>query len=199
VDAADGAGRTLLQAWMRRTGDGLYELRHEADRYVAPGELARLDGPAALLEVARTAASGAYRPLRAAPDLRRGWWLESASGGDLWEALSALYPADVVRWHQLREGALPVVPFPATAARQSGLYAGVGELRGEALGRAVGECCGGCLRTPLWAPVASPPPRGAELVPCHEACSLFVSLAREALEEASAPEPALSTTPRTAA
>jgi sirohydrochlorin cobaltochelatase len=165
---------------------------------VEAGALAPLAGPGSLLEVARTTASGAYRRLRASPDLRRGWRLEAASGADLWEALSALYPADALRWHQRREGALPVVPFPATAARQSGMYAGVGELRGGALDRAVGECCGGCLRTPVWAPAAPPAP-GAETVPCPEACSLFVTFAREALARPGAPDRALSTTPRSAA
>jgi hypothetical protein len=194
VESGGAWGRVFLEAWMRRTADGLHELRHASDRDAPPEVLERLPDVSSLHTLARSDGAGAHRPLRSAPDLRSGWRLSGLSGEELWTALAALYPADAVRWFRHREGTLPVVPFPATAARQSGMYARVGELQGAGLEGAVAECCGGgrCLRTPLWA-LGSPPAPGAGVVPCPEACSLFVSHARERLEARGA---ALSTTAR---
>jgi sirohydrochlorin cobaltochelatase len=98
---------------------------------------------------------------------------------ELCAALDRLYPAAILRWHEQRSGSLRVVPFAETADRQTGMYAGVGGLQEEALAAVVRDCCGGCLRAPVWAGQG-----GAEgEVPCGEACSVFLSRAREALAE----------------
>lgn len=186
VEAGEEGGRVFLQAWASGDGRGRFELRHEADRTAAVDALTVLPDAAALCDLSRSGPGGGYRLLRGSPDLRRGWRLGGLDGRQLWDALSALYPTDPVRWHRARSGALPVVPFAATAARQSGMYRGVARLRGEPLGRAVEAFCGSgrCLRTPLWAPGAQLPP-AMEMVPCPEACSAFVAHARKLLEKES--------------
>ncbi len=92
-----------------------------------------------------------------------------------------------MHWFQHRSGTLPTVSFADAAARQTGIYAGVGALRGDRLEAAVGACCGAlCLRTPVWEPAAGLVAEGGPgggAVPCREPCSVFVSFAREVLGE----------------
>jgi hypothetical protein len=93
-----------------------------------------------------------------------------------------------VHWYQHRVGELETTSFAMTAARQTGIYAAVRELRGEPLRAATLASCGGgmCLRTVVWSGAvhgsgADQPCMGAALVPCREPCSLFLTFAREVL------------------
>ena len=61
-----GDGLTLAQVFIRPAERG-YELRHEADRSRAPEEL-RLLPLEQMRRIAQFTASGAFRPLKAAPD-----------------------------------------------------------------------------------------------------------------------------------
>ncbi|HET8654833.1 MAG TPA: CbiX/SirB N-terminal domain-containing protein, partial [Longimicrobiaceae bacterium] len=179
VEGAGEAGRAFLQTCIRPTGAARYELRHVADVGQPRDALAIIDGPDAAQEVGRFDDAGRYRPLRTTADLRRRWVLADLGPDELCTALDRLYPAAVLRWYERRSGTLRVVPFSETAARQTGMYARVGELTGEALAAVVRDCCGPCLRAPVWAGR-----RGeADGVPCGEACSVLLSRAREALAE----------------
>jgi sirohydrochlorin cobaltochelatase len=179
VDGAGEAGRTFLQTRIRPTGAARYELRHVADAGQPVDALAIIEGPDAAQELGRFDDAGRYRPLRTTSDLRRRWLLPDLGRDELCAALDRLYPAAILRWYEQRSGTLRVVPFSETAARQTGMYARVGELEGEALAAVVRECCGGCLRAPVWAGQGG----AVDGVPCGEACSVFLSRAREALAE----------------
>jgi sirohydrochlorin cobaltochelatase len=182
----------LLQVSIHRYPSGRFYLRHLADRGLAESLLRPLAGPPELLRLARRTASGAYRPLRTAADLRRGWQLRGLDDDGLWQALSLVYPAAVLHWYLAGVRALPVVNFPAWAARQSGAYESVGRLAGSSVEEVIDSCCGNCLKRRLWsvggdtivdAPVAKGPSHAC--VGCREPCTLFATHAREALE----PEP----------
>ena len=68
-----GRELVLAQALIRRVEPG-YELRHVADRDRAAKTLRELR-LTDLRELAQFTASGAFRPLKAAPSLPAGWWL----------------------------------------------------------------------------------------------------------------------------
>jgi hypothetical protein len=190
VDAAADRGRAFLQVHLSRTA-GSYAIRHLEDAALPAEALERRSDPFAARLIAQTTSEGEHRPLKTAPNLRRGWLLAGLDARGLWTALDYLYPACAVHWHAGRAGRLAVTSWERTAGRQSGMYASVRLLSVDATRRAVHACCADavCLRRVEW-PVAeggaperpdlSPPP-GDVTVPCPEACSLFISLARQLL------------------
>lgn len=197
VDEAGEEGRTFLQVRLRATGGGRYEARHAADAGRAAAELERSSDPYAAREIAQTTAGGEHRPLKTAPDLRRGWALTELDGRGLWTALDYLYPACAAHWHAGRTGELRVTHWRDTAGRQSGIYSAVKLLPDEAVPRTVHACCADavCLRRVAWevdadTPLPPPdegPPAGDAPVPCPEACSVFVAFARKVLALERAP------------
>lgn len=197
VDEAGEEGRTFLQVRLRATGGGRYEARHAADAEWAAAALERSSDPYAAREIAQTTAEGEHRPLKTAPNLRRGWALTELDGRGLWTALDYLYPACAAHWHAGRTGALRVTHWRDTAGRQSGIYSPVQLLPDEAVHRAVRACCADavCLRRVAWrvdadTPLALPdegPVEGQAPVPCPEACSIFVAFARQVLTLERAP------------
>jgi len=201
VDAAGGGGRVFLQVRLTREAEG-YAIRHAADSDLAARELARESDPFAARLIAQTTADGEHRPLKTAPNLRRGWLLEELDARALWVALDYLYPACATHWHAARQGTLEVTPWSDAAARQSGMYASVRLLPEAAAARAVRACCADtvCLRRVEWplaggqepAPADATEPQGDARVPCPEACSLFVSLARQLLQVEREPRTAVA-------
>jgi hypothetical protein len=200
---AGPAGRGFLQLWIRPAGASHYEIVHREDRGADPGLLDRSADPFAAREIAQTDARGEHRPLKTSPTLRRGWLLGPLDGRGVCQAMDYLYPACVPHWHAGRTGTLRATDWPVTAGRQSGIYSAVGLLSPTAVGDVVAACCDDsvCLRRVAWkvdVERTGTPPRSAEapcerdpvaaghgaaeaVVPCPEACSLFVSLARKAL------------------
>ncbi|MEX1183741.1 MAG: DR2241 family protein [Gemmatimonadota bacterium] len=193
IDDGGDRGRSFLQVRIRRTGEDAYEVRHRADAALDVALLERHTAASAALDVARSDSGGHHRPLRSAPDLRRGWVLDLSAAG-LWPAIGWLYPAAAVRWYEYRTGTLTVESFDAVAARQTGIYAAVGTLRDEALHSVVRECCGpgSCLRTPLWTSRTPVPvhrllplaPAGEPRVPCAAPCSMLLERAAGTLRDA---------------
>lgn len=198
VDEAGDAGRTFLQAHLRRVGNGRYAVRHHRDlhRSIESLEWVSAD-PFLAREIAQTTSSGEHRPLKTSPTLKQGWALEDLDAAGLWTALEYLYPAAAVHWHAGRGGTLRVTHWRETAARQSGIYGAVQLLHDNAVRNAVRACCGDavCLRRVAWDVDAATflgfaeegPVHGDASVPCPEACSMFVSFARQVLELERAP------------
>lgn len=186
VDGAGPGGVVLLEVVVARLAGDVYTLRHRDDASLPSGELAPLPGTRPGLLLARHDADGRFRPLRGAPGLRRGWLVRGVSGAAMLDIVEDLYPAALLHRHLEREGRLPVISFGETAARQSGMHAGLGALgEGEVLRLMDELCASGCLRRPVWRP-GSEHGGVVELgggVPCPEPCALFLSRAREALGE----------------
>src|SRR5689334_25282178 len=72
-----------------------YELRHELDREKPPGKLQSFTDPLAARQIATLTQDGKFRPLRSAPNLRRGWRINGLNFEGLMTALDCLYPAAI--------------------------------------------------------------------------------------------------------
>lgn len=196
VDEAGARGRTFLQVRLLATGASQYEVRHVEDTSLPLRQLDATGDPYAARTIAQTTARGDHRPLKTSPTLRRGWVLTDLDRRALWTTLDYLYPACAVHWHARQQNTLRVTHWRDTAARQSGMYSSVKLLPDAAVRNAVRACCADavCLRRVAWHIDADTPLNladegpvfGAE-VPCPEACSMFVSFARQVLARERAP------------
>jgi len=178
----DGApeGHAFAQVIVRQVEAG-YEIRH-ADDADAEG-LEPHNDPRAAREISRLTGDGEHRPLKSAPNLRRGWVLRVADARGLAVAMNYLYPAAIVHWYMDREGKLGITSYRENAARQSGIYKRVQRLSDEGVQNAARACCEDavCLKRTLWDVDGEKPlemDRGGSEIPCPEPCSLFVSFAR---------------------
>jgi sirohydrochlorin cobaltochelatase len=162
-------------------------LRHVLDAEVKLPLLRVLGSPAELREEIRLDDCGKFRPLRAAPSLRRGWLYRAGDVAGLRVALDYLYPAELGNWLAWRADQLPETPWRETAERQTGRFRVVRELGTDGVRELVAEVCEkDCLKRRLWLPAAEAVSVGAGELPllCPEACNYFVSKAREKLKGA---------------
>ena len=181
---------------------GKFEVLHHADADRA--DLQLFNTPQAAREIARFDEAGNFRPLKSAPNLRRGWRLALSSIADLREALDFFYPAMLGTLLAHERGVLEIMPLRETLNRQSGMYAVTKKISNAQANKLIGGFCrsdGGCLKTILWqiepdAPVTSLPaskfdPQVNQLgtaepaIPllCAEACNLLVAAARRAMKK----------------
>lgn len=159
-------------------------LRHVADGGASDPEI--FFRPEAAREIARYDAGGNYRPLKTAPNLRRGWELRLADVDDLRLALDYFYPAALGTWLAFERGELRAVPLRETLARQTGRYRVTRNIRDDQAAGVIAQTCEtGCLRCRLWTINAttgglaeSRRARNAMPVLCVEACNLLVSACR---------------------
>ena len=173
-------GRIFAQLLVRKLEVG-YEIRHAEDANAT--NLQSQEDPRVAREISRLTEAGEHRPLKSAPNLRRGWALRPTDARALVVAMNYLYPAAVVHWYLEREGRLEITSYRENAARQSGIYKRVQRLTDEGVQNAARACCEDavCLKRTLWdvddeTPLAMD--RGEGEIPCPEPCSLFVSFAR---------------------
>jgi hypothetical protein len=74
VDEAGDEGRAFLQARIVAMEPGRYEIRHGRDRGRPHRSLKLVSSdPFAAREIAQTTGAGEHRPLKTAPNLKRGW------------------------------------------------------------------------------------------------------------------------------
>jgi sirohydrochlorin cobaltochelatase len=200
------AGRNRIGELLIR---GRFELLHHADAERAEG-LQMFNTPQAAREIARFDEVGNFRPLKSAPNLRRGWKLALRDDiGEVREALDFFYPAMLGMLLAHERGGLEIVPLRGTLDRQSGMYAVTRKITNAQSNELIGRFCrsdGKCLKTILWkiepgAPVTSLPAGkfdpavnqlGADepAIPllCAEACNLLVSAAREVVRKRETPK-----------
>jgi sirohydrochlorin cobaltochelatase len=166
-----------------------YELRHRDD--AGRSDLGELTSLADVRELIRLDEAGNFRPLRAAPNLRRGWIYRARDEAALREALDYFYPAEIANAALWGEERLAVTPWRETAERQTGRFRIVRELGEPAVRELVAAICErGCLKCRLWSPAAqeiAPAPSEIPLL-CPEACNYFVGKAREKLKGPEAEE-----------
>jgi sirohydrochlorin cobaltochelatase len=160
-------------------------LRHELDE--AAQDLQAYHSTDDASEIARWDDSGEYRPLKTAPNLRRGWELHLQSTEALRLALDLLYPAALANWRAvLLEGGKIAPPLRETLNRQTGMYRITGLLTRDDASQIITTLCRpGCLRQILWpietGDTLSDPiqPEGRIPLFCTNTCSLFLGKARE--------------------
>ena len=164
-----------------------FSLHHEAD--TGREDLEIFHSPEDALGIARCDDSGDYRPLKTAPNLRRGWDLRLDSLATLRLALDGIYPAALGNWRAVLRGEKIAPPLRKTLNRQTGMYLITGLLTRDEAARIIGSLCQpGCLRQILW-PIESADPGPAPAAPegriplfCTNPCSHFLGKAREAVK-----------------
>lgn len=174
-------GRVFGQVLIQRESIGGFSLRNAGDSGASDLEIH--EDPRAAREISKLTEHGEYRPLKSAPNLRRGWVLRLPDSQQLIIAMNYLYPAGVVHWHKSRTGELEITSYRENAARQSGIYKRVQRLSDTGVQNAAKACCEDavCLKRTMWdvdenTPLAAE--RGEGEIPCPEPCSIFVSFAR---------------------
>ena len=201
--AAVTAGqRNIGQIAIKLTGD-LFVLNHREDS--ARQDLKEYSGPEQAADIARFDDSGNYRPLKTAPNLRRGWRLKLANLEELRQALDYFYPGRLSILKAQIENRLMITPLRETLNRQSGMYRIAAAISDEQINDVVGRFCrsrDGCLRTILWrrdqngAPPSTKLPsekfdsrhdqtgRDEPTIPllCQEACNLLVNECRKTVK-----------------
>jgi len=183
--------------------DAGFALCHREDENRADLKIFRTAEAAA--EIARFDESENYRPLKTAPNLRRGWHLEVVDLGELQRALDYFYPGRLAILASWNEDRLSTTSLRETLDRQSGMYRVAAKISDEQIDDVVANVCrsnGGCLRTILWkrdnagaVPSTKLPPekfdpthdqtgRGEPAAPllCQEICSILVNECRKAVK-----------------
>jgi len=182
-----------------------YLLYHSADRDSLP-EARVYHAIEDARQIAKYDSFGAYRPLKGAPNLPRGWLIQLSNIDGLQRALDFFYPGAVGTWLALRSGTAHPVCLRQTLNRQTGMYRVTRGLSADQARNLVGETCrsdGACLRTILWgieeneAPDFLPSSKSDPTVDqtgqrraalpyiCLEACNLFVAAARATMKKSS--------------
>jgi sirohydrochlorin cobaltochelatase len=155
--------------------------------------------------LSRYADAGNYRPLKTAPNLRRGWRLEVVGPNELRRALDYFYPGRLAVLDTWKKNRLTTTPLRDTLDRQSGMYRVAAKISDEQIDDVVGNFCkseDGCLRTILWKrdksgaipstklpatkfdPSHDQAGRDEKIVPllCQEICSLLLNECRKAVK-----------------
>ena len=195
-----GGGREAGEIHLEPVAGG-FVLYHRAD--ASRGDLIEYIGAEAARDLAHFDDAGRFRPLKTAPNLRRGWKLCLASLSELRRALDYFYPAMLGVRLSHQRGCLAPVPLRDTLARQTGMYAVTKNITDAQAQTIIGGFCrtdGGCLKQILWTiapgvPVTSlpaeklQPTAPAETLPllCHEACNLLVAKVREVVKKGEVP------------
>jgi len=173
---------TFGQVWIRRLQPG-FELRHVADKDSDPAAL-RLLGENDIRPLAQFTGRGAFRPLKSAPDLQRGWWATAHDEEALGAALNQLYPGAVADWFAARAPLPPVTSYREFTGRQTGMYRITTRLDDAAAGAVIRACChmDFCLKRRLWTVDGLPPdpPAAKSALPCLEPCAILLESARKA-------------------
>lgn len=167
-------------------------LRHRDDRDVHDADLVVNDRPEEAREIAKYDGTGKYRPLKSAPNLKRGWILRLESLADVRLALDFFYPAALGLYLSALHGSLRAVPLRETLSRQTGMYRITQLTRDDQAEELIRTACNsesGCMRQLLWElSPGQPQPftqafqdsRVSREVPllCAEACNLLVAACR---------------------
>jgi hypothetical protein len=184
-------GQVLIRRWERG-----FELRHAADR-AADAQALRLLTGIELRTWAQSAAGGAFRPLKSAPNLRPGWRALAGDGAALGLLLDHLYPGAMADWFAAQSSPPPLTSYRQFTARQTGMYRITTELTDAVAGAVIRACCHAdfCLKRRLWSVEGLAPdgPEQKSLIPCLEPCALMLEFARVVarLEQNPAPPSAL--------
>jgi sirohydrochlorin cobaltochelatase len=196
-------GNRFGQIFIQRTSSGGFVLCHRDDENAH--DLRSFQKPEDALEIARYDDTGRYRPLKTAPNLRRGWRLELVDLGELRRALDYFYPGRLAVLAAWTENRLSPTQLRETLDRQSGMYRIAVTISDEQIDDVVGDFCksdGGCLRTILWKrdqsgtvsstklpsekfdPGHDQTDRGQNAIPllCQEACNLLVAECRKVVK-----------------
>ena len=146
------------QILVQKGDDSAFVLLHRDDASL--DRLQRYREAKDAIEIAKYDDAGNYRPLKTAPNLRRGWRLEIATVEELKRALDYFYPGRLAVFAAWKSGYLKTTALRETLDRQSGMYRAAAKISDPQINDLVANFCrsdSGCLRTILW----KRDPRGA--------------------------------------
>jgi sirohydrochlorin cobaltochelatase len=184
------AGGTEIGEIHLRPAEPGHVLCHRHD--TARTDLTVFDDVETARELAHFDDAGRYRPLKTAPNLRRGWQLTVTSLGELRQAFDYFYPAMLGIWRSHQRGTLTAVPLRETLNRQTGMYRVTQKITDTQAAALITNFCAGCLKRRLWTIAGTSDPGPLTPVPslpllCHEACNLLVAEARRVVKKAELP------------
>jgi len=139
------------QILVQKGDDSAFVLLHRDDASL--DRLQRYREAKDAIEIAKYDEAGNYRPLKTAPNLRRGWRLELATIEELRRALDYFYPGRLAVFAAWKSGYLKTTALRETLDRQSGMYRVAAKISDPQINDLVADFCGsdsGCLRTILW-------------------------------------------------
>lgn len=187
-------GQLLITSKRDTMGKRSYAIRHLADRNTDRESLERYTTPGDARYLAKFDDNDQYRPLKTAPTLQTGWIFHGLLHDELIRTIDFFYPASIANWYREQQGNLDITHWEVAANRQTGMFDVVKKLPPSSLETAVAACCDDsqCLKRRRWEATETESidgPRGDGEIPCREACSLFISAAREwAIQEQESPE-----------
>jgi sirohydrochlorin cobaltochelatase len=138
------------QILVEKSDEG-FLLRHRDDE--DPKQLQTFRNAEDAIEIAKYDNAGNYRPLKTAPNLRRGWRLVLDNTEELSHALDYFYPGRLAVFAAWKNGVVQTTALRETLARQSGMYRVAAKISDSQINDVVADFCrsdGGCLRTILW-------------------------------------------------
>ena len=119
-------------------------------------------------EIAKFDEAENYRPLKTAPNLRRGWKIFARDLLQVEQVIDAIYPGRLAVLHAFKAGHLATTSLRETLNRQSGMYRVAAKISDKQIDELIGNFCrsdGGCLRTILWKRDASDKSASSKLPP----------------------------------
>jgi hypothetical protein len=171
----------VAQVLVRREQGG-FDLRHAEDREANADKL-KLSGPDDALAIAQFTESRAFRPLKSAPNLRRGWRIFALTDLELEVALNRLYPGFIADFFAVRTSTPHVTHYREFTNRQTGMYRITTFLSDADAFATAGKCCSAryCLKGRLWTVEGQPPDQlqGKSIIPCLEPCAILLEYARK--------------------
>lgn len=174
------AGRSQIGQILIRPALPGFELRHFADNGLE--HLAAYEGADFARQLANLDDAGQYRPLKTAPNLRRGWRLTVPDLAELRRALDFFYPAMLGLMRSYQNGQLVPVGLRETLGRQTGMYRITQMITDEQARTMTDHFCAGCMKCRLWD--GQTPTADRHMIPllCQEACNLLVAEARRVVK-----------------
>ena len=176
-----GAELVFAQVLIRRDGTS-FAFRHIEDAG-ALAESLRTIAIEELRALTQTTEAGAFRPLKSAPNLRRGWFARATNITELGTALDRLYPGALSDWFAARAAQPPVTSYREFTARQTGMYRITTFPDDPRAAQITRACCDArfCLKRRLWTvpSLATDTAADKSLIPCLEPCALLLEFARK--------------------
>lgn len=174
----------LGQVCLRRIEGDTFELRHQADAMAETSAL-RLLAVDELRALAQTTATGAFRPLKSAPNLQRGWRVRASGKEEFERALHHLYPGSIADWFAAGSPNPPVTNYREFTGRQSGMYRVTTLLSDRQAAQMIQACChvDFCLKRRLWTVAGLDPDSTGRksMIPCLEPCAVLLEFARKTI------------------
>jgi len=135
-----------------------------------------------LRALAQVTDKGAFRPLKSAPNLQKGWKAAAGNIDELGLALGHLYPGAVADWFGFQQRRATPSGYREFTSRQTGMYRVTQMLSDAEAGAVIQACCHTrfCLKQRLWTVggLATDSAESKSIIPCLEPCALLLEFGR---------------------